>query len=341
MKHSRPRSNLLLFIFATLAILLFQNCGPARLQSEGSSDPNSSLLGSKVSLADLNQSAAEPAGNIIYPLEADPHAFEYTSNSPVFENVVLSKNDFQRIIWVHAPSETIVGVGDTFKQRGFTAELAGSYLVFGYRNEIPFKIAEFKLAERTTASSAVDSPKAVQVTTRFLSSDLTNESYLISIDARGVDLATIDFVLASRGSVIQGQRGMVITKTFAENLDVEVKLSDTVGKTFATIINLPSRDPADPTATKACTLVAESSVANLTCPTGQRIKSISFASFGNVIGMCGSLQAGTCHSATTVSIMSTLCVGKLSCSIPASTSIFGDPCSGTAKRLGVEVLCAP
>eukprot|EP00049_Salpingoeca_infusionum_P017850 m.354639 g.354639 ORF g.354639 m.354639 type:complete len:1153 (-) comp17070_c0_seq1:211-3669(-) len=74
----------------------------------------------------------------------------------------------------------------------------------------------------------------------------------------------------------------------------------------------------------------------LTCSNGGTIKSITFASFGTPTGACGAFKTGSCNANDTVSIVEKLCVGKSSCSISASDTVFGDPCYGTVKQLAVQ-----
>ncbi|KAI3458993.1 hypothetical protein Pfo_015656 [Paulownia fortunei] len=75
---------------------------------------------------------------------------------------------------------------------------------------------------------------------------------------------------------------------------------------------------------------------------GRTISDIKFATFGDVQGICGSFDKGSCESKNdTLSIVQNACVGKENCSIPASESVFGSTnCDGSiAKRLVVEAVC--
>eukprot|EP01047_Picozoa_sp_COSAG01_P017021 COSAG01_NODE_889_length_12914_cov_3.351775_1_plen_4223_part_10 len=55
---------------------------------------------------------------------------------------------------------------------------------------------------------------------------------------------------------------------------------------------------------------------------------------------CGHASANsTCHAANSLAVVKTACHHKQQCSVKASTSIFGDPCSGTYKYLEVKYDC--
>ncbi|KAL9165755.1 hypothetical protein ABFS82_06G191200 [Erythranthe guttata] len=75
---------------------------------------------------------------------------------------------------------------------------------------------------------------------------------------------------------------------------------------------------------------------------GKTISDVKFASFGDVQGICGSFEKGTCEAKNdAISIVKNACVGKESCSIQASASVFGATnCEASvSKRLAVEVVC--
>ncbi|EGD77228.1 hypothetical protein PTSG_08321 [Salpingoeca rosetta] len=82
-------------------------------------------------------------------------------------------------------------------------------------------------------------------------------------------------------------------------------------------------------------LAAENTDLVLTCASGT-ISGIEFASFGTPTGSCGNFSKGSCDAASTMKIVQSMCVGKSSCTIPATDTTFGDPCYGTAKVLAVQ-----
>jgi len=83
-----------------------------------------------------------------------------------------------------------------------------------------------------------------------------------------------------------------------------------------------------------------SKAVTLSCLSGV-IKSIKFASYGWPLGSCGNFAVNPlCHSNKSVDIVSSLCVGKSSCTIKADSSVFGDPCSSAyvlPRFLSVQV----
>lgn len=94
------------------------------------------------------------------------------------------------------------------------------------------------------------------------------------------------------------------------------------------------------TDSSGCDTAGENGSVNLSCAAGKTITKIVFASYGTPTGACGSYAIGSCNSASSVSVVQGLCVGQQSCSVPATNSAFGgDPCTGTAKSLTVQVVC--
>lgn len=83
------------------------------------------------------------------------------------------------------------------------------------------------------------------------------------------------------------------------------------------------------------------SVLSLSCPGGV-FTAVEFASYGNPTAVAGKTCAfvqGACNAPTSVAVVTAACVGKSSCSIPATTGEFGgqDPCTGVPKRLAVSL----
>ncbi len=89
-----------------------------------------------------------------------------------------------------------------------------------------------------------------------------------------------------------------------------------------------------------CSTAAENGTAALSCPVGQKISAVNFASYGTPNGTCGSFTVDpTCNATTSTPDVSTACLGLNSCSIGANNGQFGDPCVGTVKRLYISVTC--
>lgn len=107
-------------------------------------------------------------------------------------------------------------------------------------------------------------------------------------------------------------------------------------------IEEPTSEPSSPLSIVCGNATAEDKVALISCPvSNQSISYVAFASYGTPAGSCGQYTIGDCNSATSMSVVSGLCIGKNSCSVPASNSIsiFGDPCVGTYKHLYIQVVC--
>lgn len=83
--------------------------------------------------------------------------------------------------------------------------------------------------------------------------------------------------------------------------------------------------------------VNENGTLNLSTPANATITSVSFASYGTPNGSNGSYTTGDCHASNSQTIVESYCIGNNNCSIPATNSVFGDPCRGTYKRLNVKV----
>lgn len=97
-----------------------------------------------------------------------------------------------------------------------------------------------------------------------------------------------------------------------------------------------------------CGSANESQVLELTCAAyGGTINDISFASYGTPSGSCllsngsNTFAVGTCNSPNSKSVVQAACLGKASCSITPSNTLFGgDPCDKVAKWLSVAVSCS-
>jgi alpha-L-rhamnosidase len=87
-----------------------------------------------------------------------------------------------------------------------------------------------------------------------------------------------------------------------------------------------------------CGSVGEDAALELSCEGGGVFTGVTFASFGTWTGSCAAgFSKGACDAATSVEVITKLCVGKSSCSIQASDSVFGDPCPSTVKKLAVSL----
>jgi hypothetical protein len=92
-------------------------------------------------------------------------------------------------------------------------------------------------------------------------------------------------------------------------------------------------------APSVCGTAAEDASLTVSCPAGQIIDSVVFASYGTPSGSCGSFAVGDCNAESSAAMVQTLCAGKRTCSVTAANGTFGDPCHNTTKRLAIEVSC--
>ncbi|MES1206136.1 MAG: hypothetical protein ABUS79_09390, partial [Pseudomonadota bacterium] len=88
-----------------------------------------------------------------------------------------------------------------------------------------------------------------------------------------------------------------------------------------------------------CASADENTTLSLTCPAGQKISAIDFASYGTPSGSCGNFSVGSCNATVSTMDVSTPCLGFNACSVAATNGTFGDPCVGTFKRLYVQARC--
>ncbi len=114
----------------------------------------------------------------------------------------------------------------------------------------------------------------------------------------------------------------------------------TVGNGSGTITGVPvSNVTVTCTNVVVCSTAAENANITLTCPTGQKIISLDFASYGTPNGSCGAFTVSACNATTSTMDVSTPCLGFNTCTVSASNGVFGDPCVGTVKRLYVQARC--
>jgi len=86
-----------------------------------------------------------------------------------------------------------------------------------------------------------------------------------------------------------------------------------------------------------CATATEGQNLEITAPPGYTFTSVEFASYGTPEGECGSFIQSACHAENSVSIVESYLIGEENTvSIPATNTVFSDPCSGTFKRLYVQ-----
>lgn len=87
-----------------------------------------------------------------------------------------------------------------------------------------------------------------------------------------------------------------------------------------------------------CGTANENNTLTMTAPGPNRFMAVNFASYGTPNGTCGAYTTSSCHSTTSMSVVQAAALGQTSFSIGATNGNFGDPCSGTVKRLYVEAV---
>jgi hypothetical protein len=116
-------------------------------------------------------------------------------------------------------------------------------------------------------------------------------------------------------------------------------------KTNPSTLDLGSKSTAGIVKMKAaaadvCARAEEGGSAAVSCPAGQTISKIVFASYGTPAGSCGAYKTSSCNAGTSLSVAQANCVGKASCSVAANNDVFGDPCYGADKALILDVQCS-
>jgi len=95
---------------------------------------------------------------------------------------------------------------------------------------------------------------------------------------------------------------------------------------------IPLTDSASAAPIVATATVNEGGVLNMNAPAGYKVDQVLFASYGTPDGTV----LGSCHAANSMSIVSAA-IKNENLSIPATNTVFGDPCGGTYKRLTVSI----
>jgi len=81
--------------------------------------------------------------------------------------------------------------------------------------------------------------------------------------------------------------------------------------------------------------VGERQTFSISLPAGNQIDAILFASFGLPNTSTWTINP-SCHAGGSLSVVQANCLGRNSCSVFASNSVFGDPCPGLGKALAIR-----
>ena len=84
--------------------------------------------------------------------------------------------------------------------------------------------------------------------------------------------------------------------------------------------------------------VNEGQTLTLTAPAGAVFTAVTFASYGTPTGSNGNYVLGSCNGTNSQSVVAGYVVGNNTASIPATNTVFGDPCYGTSKSLAVQAV---
>lgn len=107
------------------------------------------------------------------------------------------------------------------------------------------------------------------------------------------------------------------------------------------VVNTTTSIAPGPAAAYFCGSVINLDTLSLACDDpSATINAVTFASYGTPTGTCGAYAVGTCNAANSTAIVESYCLGKNSCSVPATTPVFGDPCYMTVKNLVVQATCS-
>lgn len=286
MKQVSKFSQLLAVGVGVSCILLFQNCGPAQLSVGGfsSADLASTVtmnldpqVGSKVDLPSIVKAPQEQNDNILFPAPAGANTVSYSQGTPITENIVLRNNNFNKVFWVHGPTQTVVATGTEFNRPAFAATHLGEYYVFGLRGESVYTLSRFLMANKSTSSLPVNSAQAVVINQKVVFSDFQNEYLLVTVDAPDVELQSIQFSIRNVGTIISGRRALMVSKRINEVFDLEVLLMDMGNQSLTKLLSFPAKSLPSPTPTPTPTPMVTPTPApppvTATCPTERPVVS--------------------------------------------------------------------
>ncbi|SMC58582.1 choice-of-anchor Q domain-containing protein [Moheibacter sediminis] len=89
---------------------------------------------------------------------------------------------------------------------------------------------------------------------------------------------------------------------------------------------------------RVCFIVDENVTRTISAPAGAVFSEVIFASYGNASGNCTTgFTMGSCNAVNSRSVIENLALGNNSFIITPNNTTFGDPCSGTAKKLYIQI----
>lgn len=240
-----------------VAVLMFQNCGPAQISvNKGAASTNSAdmtsfdpSIGTKVDLASIIDAPRETSGTLVFPSYSSSNIYDYSQNTPILENIVLLNDDFDKIFWVHGPSETVVATGTEFSYALFSTTYLGEYYVFGVRGDAITLITSFYITNKGSTTLGITSANAVTITQNVVRTDAVYEHILLVVDAPDVDLKSVQFTMKNTGTIVNGRRAILLSKKLNESLGVEILMKDMSNQSLTKLLNFPSKLSPTPTPT--------------------------------------------------------------------------------------------
>jgi hypothetical protein len=244
LKSKKGMPILALILIPLAMVATFQNCGPAVLQGESASSSDisksGSTVGSKVDLTTVTNADFEVSSNILYPSLTTIRKSYYSNGAPMFENLVLNQNDFDRIEWIEMSTGFVISNGTVLEPRWFSISQVGQVLIVGYRGKQVYQLGHIELAPKGTTLLNVNSTGAVNVSQRLMNQGISTESFLIEVDAPSVDLATLQITNRSTGKIYLNQRALLVSKSVAEAVSVDIAMTDMSGQSFLKTLTFPS-----------------------------------------------------------------------------------------------------
>ncbi len=162
----------------------------------------------------------------------------------------------------------------------------------------------------------------------LLESSVTSQSLVVTQNGNPVP-----------GSVSYGSNSNSVTFQSASALSGGVSYTVTLAQSLTDVAGNAFAGASWSFTTGVCGTADENAYLTLTCPSGQVINEVTFASYGTPGGSCGSFTTGTCNASNSDSVVLDACKGMDICILNADNGTFGDPCSGTTKKLSAQVAC--
>jgi hypothetical protein len=179
------------------------------------------------------------------------------------------------------------------------------------------------------------------VSASSIASGLTVGTYELTVTDANSLTTTSSFKITSSDNVVP----TVVTKNIIVELDAV---------TGSVTVNAPDLDNGSTdncgiasymlstgTTGTVCVTTGEGGDLNISAPAGSVFTGVTFASYGTPDGSCGSFTLGGCNASNSVSVVSSYLIGQNTVTIPATNTVFTDPCGGTPKRLYVEATYGP